>query len=89
MAYPREASDSYCPTGECVWDNIGGSRVEWCGPCGEHLGQPVDGEDVNAALVLKKVKIGLQQRVGVDTLRSLRISEVRDFVSDDFVLSTR
>jgi hypothetical protein len=31
---PTEFPENPCPTGECVWDMIGGKRVEWCNECG-------------------------------------------------------
>ncbi len=34
---PTEFPENPCPTGECVWDNIGGKRVEYCGECGPAL----------------------------------------------------
>ena len=44
------ATETFCPTGECIWDNIGGKRVEWCGPCGEHMSRTVTLEEVRAAM---------------------------------------
>lgn len=28
-----EFPENPCGTGECVWDNIGGQRIEWCTEC--------------------------------------------------------
>ena len=30
---PTEFPENPCSTGECVWDNIGGKRVDWCRDC--------------------------------------------------------
>lgn len=40
-------------------------------------------------LVLRKVKFNLRTVVGVDVLRSMRISEVRDVVADEIVYEIR
>jgi hypothetical protein len=52
MAYPREASETYCPTGECLWDSASENRrrAKWCGPCEEHFGETASLEEVRAAM---------------------------------------